>query len=648
MDTAAYRERIYDAFTDRDADVSGKVERALDVGTEYFGVPIGFLTRIDAGTQEVVQATGDHDLIRPGETCPLDEAYCRRTVDLEGTLAVQNASASPEVSAAAYDTFELGTYIGAKIVVDDEVYGTVCFADDDRRDEPFSESDELFVELLAKLVGQALERRSHERALRRRNERLAREKRRFEGIAETSFDILFRVDVDAEFTYVSSAVERVLGVSPAALMGEPITEHVLDASADATTETYRRALDGETVESVELSFLDADGDAVVLEVNATPIEDGGEVVGVQGVGRDVTGRRERERELRLKDRAMDEARLGISIADARRPGRPLVYVNGGFERITGYEEADVLGEDCRFLQGEGTDPDAVSRLAEGIAADEPTSVELLNYRADGTPFWNQVRVSPVVDDAGEVTHNLGFQADVTGRVRTERLVRLLNRVLRHNLRNEMNVLLGLGEMVAAEGRGDVADAGERIAETARRLVDLGEQARDVERNATTEREPTRLDVDDLVAGVAEGCREAFPAATVDCRVRTDRDVCAGRELEGALAELVENAVKHNPSPEPWVGVEAVDDGDRIELTVADDGEGVGEMEANVVASGEETALEHGSGLGLWSVNWVVTRYGGSFRIRAEDGGTVATVGLPAIDDDESVESVERGPTVLFR
>ena len=668
MGDRSHREQLYETFAEGESDVADRVARGLDVGTAALDLPFGFRTRIDGDTQRIVQSTGDHELLQPGESCPLDEAYCRRTVELDGSLAVQHAGESTAVSDTAFETFGLETYVGAKVLVDDEVYGTVCFADREERSEPFTEAETMFVELLARLVGQALERHDRERERRERNERLEREKRRFEGIADASFDVIFRVDVDGDFTYVSSAVERVLGYAPGELVGAQFARFLASSSVDDATTAYARILDGETIEAREFEFLHADGSVVVLEVNVRPVREDGAVVAVQGVGRDVTARKKRERELRLKTRAMDEASIGITIADAEAPNTPLVYANEGFERLTGYGADDLLGRNCGFLQGPVTDEDSVDRLREGIAAAEPVSTELVNYRADGTPFWNQVRVSPVADDAGDVTRFLGFQADVTERKRTEQLIRLLNRVLRHNLRNEMNVVLGIGSHLRENADADPAALGERLTGTADRMVGLSERARELERYARTERDPERLDTETLLSTVADRYREQFPAATVDVIVETDYGVCAGPELDRALGELVENALKHDPAPEPRASIAArtvdgsapasaasdpavaADGGTWVELTVADDGPGIPGTEAAVIERGEETQLEHGSGLGLWLVNWVVTRYGGSCQVDTpgDAGGSRVTLRLPAIGPDTAVADAARPPTVLFR
>ncbi|WP_265109309.1 PAS domain S-box protein [Halosolutus halophilus] len=133
--------------------------------------------------------------------------------------------------------------------------------------------------------------------------------------------------------------------------------------------------------------------------------------------------REHDRELRRTDRAMEAAPIGITMTDPTQPDNPIVYANDAFERITGYSSDEYLGRNCRFLQGEGTDPKAVDRLHAAVDAEEPASAKLRNYRKDGTPFWNHVNIAPVKNDADEVTHFVGFQQDVTERTEAERQLR---------------------------------------------------------------------------------------------------------------------------------------------------------------------------------------------------------------------------------
>ncbi len=125
----------------------------------------------------------------------------------------------------------------------------------------------------------------------------------------------------------------------------------------------------------------------------------------------------------LKSAAMDSAPAGIVITDPSLADNPIVYANERFTDLTGYEQAAVEGRNCRFLQGPATEEEPVAELREALRTETPVTVELRNYRADGTEFWNEVRVRPLRNADGEVTHYVGFQQDITDRKRRERALR---------------------------------------------------------------------------------------------------------------------------------------------------------------------------------------------------------------------------------
>ena len=121
----------------------------------------------------------------------------------------------------------------------------------------------------------------------------------------------------------------------------------------------------------------------------------------------------------IRDRAVVAAGLSFTISDPRLPDNPLVFVNPAFERTTGYAGTEVEGRNCRFLQGPDTDPAAVQEVRDALAREEHRTVTLLNYRKDGSAFWNELSLSPVYDAHGELTHFVGIQSDVTARVAVE-------------------------------------------------------------------------------------------------------------------------------------------------------------------------------------------------------------------------------------
>ncbi|WP_299267999.1 PAS domain S-box protein [Halorientalis sp.] len=147
-----------------------KLEAILELGCERLDLSYGFLNRIDEDTQHVVEATGTHPRLQPGESAPLSETYCRNTIEQDTVLDIADAAAGGWEDDPAHGAFELGCYIGGKIIVEGDVYGTLCFADDDSRAKTFDETERAFVELLVQWLSYELESNAVETKLRELNE----------------------------------------------------------------------------------------------------------------------------------------------------------------------------------------------------------------------------------------------------------------------------------------------------------------------------------------------------------------------------------------------------------------------------------------------------------------------------------------------
>ncbi|NHN66127.1 PAS domain S-box protein [Haloarcula sp. JP-Z28] len=142
-----------------------KAERILSIGCEYLDLPFGFLSRIEEDTQEIVHAVGDHTLLQPDETAPLEQSYCRKTIESDDLVGMQDAQAELGDDDPAYELFDLGCYIGTKVMVGETLYGTFCFAAPHDRDREFNAGEREVIKLLGQWAGYELERQRFEERL---------------------------------------------------------------------------------------------------------------------------------------------------------------------------------------------------------------------------------------------------------------------------------------------------------------------------------------------------------------------------------------------------------------------------------------------------------------------------------------------------
>ena len=640
----AYRRRIYDALLEDGPSFEQRVEAALAIACEYLDVSDGSLNRVDQerDEQEVIAAAGSGQLLPYGARIDHSTAYCNRTRESDDPVAISDAPAEGLSDADDYQTHGAACYIGAPVYLEGAFYGTVCFLSQDARSPAFGSEERTFVELVAGLIGRELEARQHERELEERERRLTEREReldqstrKYRSVVEAAPDAIFLVDVETgEIVEANREAANLTGRDEATLSGLDLME----IHPPEYRSAYAAALDSFTDERTGAARLDdgtplvvrrPDGTDVPIEISATTVTLENRRY-VQAIMRDISERHDRERELRVKNRAIEAASVGVTIADATAEDNPIIYANPAFEALTGHSESDILGRNCRMLQGEDTDPDAVAALRRGLESDTPVKQELLNVTADGTPFWNEVTITPVTDEAGAVTHYVGFQRDVTERKRRERLVSVLNRVLRHNLRNDMTVVRGYAQLLAEETEGTHSELATRIVETAGDLTEASEKARLLEDAAHEEPETEPVDLVPVAERVAERARTPDGEATItveapDCAMALGTD-----RIERAIDELVENAVDHaGPAPTVAVTVESDDEG--VTVRVADDGPGLSEMERDVLASGNETQLSHGQGVGLWLVRWLVSQAGGSITAVDGDDGATIEIRLRASD-----------------
>ena len=249
---------------------------------------------------------------------------------------------------------------------------------------------------------------------------------------------------------------------------------------------------------------------------------------------------------------------------------------------------------------------------------------------DGSKRVYDLYVSKLTDESGLHAGSAIVLRDVTDRDAYEQRLEVANRVLRHNLRNDMNVILGYVDLLSE--RASSAEQ-ERLAGVVRTkaedLVTLSEKAHQmVDIQKESRADPERVDIVSVLDPLVAEFREAYPevAVTVDRPDEADAAIVSKRALTIALRNLIENAAEHNDTADLTVEIAVTTEDGRTRIRVSDDGSGLPEMEQAVLQKHTETPLEHSSGLGLWLTYWVVSTTGGEISVDASEGrGTSITL-----------------------
>ena len=344
-------------------------------------------------------------------------------------------------------------------------------------------------------------------------------------------------------------------------------------------------------------------------------------------------------------RAVGALSDGVVLTDPALPDHPIVWVNDAFLELTGYRRDEVVGRNCRFLQGPLTDNGTVDRVRLAIEAKEHFHEALLNYRKDGTAFWNALTVSPVFDSDGKLVNFVAAQSDISsvkrleGQLRHGEKIELVGRMaggIAHDFNNVLTALYGYLELLALELPEDEAPQTyvaemKRAADRAKGLTDrlmTFSHKRDVAAAA-------RLDLNDAVDGL-RGLLEPllrgravldFQLAELELPVVADLG-----ELEQVIVNLVANAGDASHA----LGEVRISTSIRLSegyacVVVEDDGTGMDEATRQRIFEPFFTTkgAGKGTGLGLANVSDAVQRAGGKIDVESTLGaGTRFTVHFP--------------------
>jgi PAS domain S-box-containing protein len=376
--------------------------------------------------------------------------------------------------------------------------------------------------------------------------------------------------------------------------------------------------------------------------------------------------------LRLRERAIEAIHDGLVISTIDGAESPAIYVNPGFERITGYSAAEVLGRDCRFLQGDDADPATQRQIAEAVAGGQAIQTEILNHRKDGTPFWNALTITPLHDESGALTWFVAVMRDVTERRSVEVQLRQAQKMeavgqlaggVAHDFNNLLGVITGYGQLLLGElGPKNprrrrvelILRAAERAAGLTRQLLAFGRKEM---------LQPRVLEMDKVVTEVVPMLRRLLGEHVQLITLSSGAPVSVNAD-PGHVEQIVMNLALNARDAMPEGGrlvieVRPVDlseddvrdrpgalPGPHVELSVRDEGIGMTPEVRRHIFEPFFTTKEpgRGTGLGLATVYGIVKQSGGHITVESEAGkGTRFGIYLPQVEPKEVVPAVPGRP-----
>lgn len=453
-------------------------------------------------------------------------------------------------------------------------------------------------EVLANRVEQAVARRRAEKQV----------ERGFKAI-ETANEGISLLNDTGEFIYVNEAYARIVGYERNELLGEHFETIYPDNDIDFVyEEMIPKAHEGEWTGTTV--YERKGGGAVTVEHSLSYTTDDTMICTISESDEAV------RETLSLRERAMDEAPAGIIITDPDREDNPIIYANDGFVELTGFPRDEIIGRNCRFLQGEKTREEPVTQMRDAVDAAEPIAVELRNYRKNGEMFWNRVTITPLFDDGGELDYFVGFQEDVTARRALMEGYGSLGSVLSHDFQNPLQTVRGRLELAIETGNTDhIEDAMPSV----NRLEELIDDIASVLKTGEIAPQRDQINIERVAESVwaaREKCDEESSLTVVDSPEVTGDPDAIRRMMENLLG----NSIEHGEPPVN-IRVGGLEDG----LYVEDDGPGIPEENREKVFEQGFSTKEDGdeTGLGMTSVRQIVLAHG--WRITITDSEALGGV-----------------------
>ncbi len=437
------------------------------------------------------------------------------------------------------------------------------------------------------------------------------------------------IDDNYEIVYANTAAAGAYGMTSEAMEGRVCYEVTHDMETPCHGEgiqcPHQHVFGTGKRTTVDHKHVEDDG-VHYYELSASPVTQNDTVTRMVEVMTDITPRKQREAKLRKLRRAVEEAGLAVFITDI---DGTIEYVNPAFESITGFTREEAVGRTPQILQSGEVSQAYYGRMWGTILDGDLWQEEIPNRRKSGERYTANQTIAPITDGDRDVTGFVAIQEDITERKEREQHLQVLNRVLRHNHRNLLNSVLGAANSLDPSAVHEDAHYVPMMQEATAELHELSEKAYTLTTLLMEDAQQSLIsDLGATIKTVLEEFELRYPQADVSTSIVEGISISAHHNFELAIRELVENAIEHNDTEAPAVGISLHRSDQRVTIDIADNGPGIPTHEYSIITGDDEiTQVDHGSGLGLWLAYWVVKRSGGDIQFTSDAEGTSVSIEL---------------------
>lgn len=438
---------------------------------------------------------------------------------------------------------------------------------------------------------------------------------------------------DSPILYTNNAFLELTAYDRAAVLGRSLQLLTGDATGDAGRSKLVSAIDADTTTSVELQCHRRDGSVFWNEVTLSPVESEGDRDYCVAYHSDISAQRANAKKRRIFETYAEASDDVMVVTDSNGV---IEQVNDAFQEVTGYTPEEAVGNTPRMLKSGEHDTAFYSELWDDVLAGKTWESTIKNRTKQGHLYETTQKIIPVEDDDGEIQHLVGIEREITQKQLRRQILDVLNRILRHNVRNCVTVVDAHAQMLGqnpdeAKVESMATSIQERTS-TLHRIAERTETIRKLITSLENDAQPSAIDLSQAETIIDE-YRSEYQDATITVEIDGDADAAIryGFMFEVVVEELIDNAIRHNDQRRPVVEitVSETDERNAALIEVGDNGPGIPTDTWEVIESGEETPLKHTDGVGLWVVYWAVTALGGTVDYTANSPrGSIIRVQVP--------------------